>query len=620
MRAKAILPLLLLLVVASSAQTSRGVRPVKSKSGQPEKTGIVRAVVVGISNYQHQNIPPLKYAHTDARAFAQWLGTPSGGLVPKQNIQLMVNEQATTAAICVALQWLVDESDRGDRAIFYYSGHGDVETTTVRQNGYLLGYDSPAAVYAAGAISLQYLQDIITTLCMQNEALTLVIADACHAGKLAGSGIRGAQLTTAQLARQYAQETKILSCQPEEFAVESARWGEGCGVFTYYLLDGLSGAADDDCNGIVTLLEIGNFLQKAVPAAVAPHRQMPVIIGNLLTPVSRLASSNTLPCAQGEGKKPKTKNDEKNDPVIADPVTEPVDSIGQQIYRQLIAALDAGDIFESTNSGPSAYSILRRVETDTRLGALIRPVRRVFLVALLDEMQQALNALLELEPGVAATWQYHPERLARYPAYLEYAIGMLQNKSCLYRTLMAKKMFFEAYNTAFLKIGFNGLVQQDSLKRVARGKLSQALQYDAGAAYLYYWMGNAWSFTADGDSSQYYYAQAVDLAPNWVLPYLELTYDYPDTNFDNATNVPGINKTDNSALPGAYANTLANGMHLFKNRQYAEAESQFLQCLQLESAPRLYQYLAYTMLAHIAFKYGNVRRAGQYTQLAQLYL
>lgn len=612
------MPLLLLLAVASFAQTSRGARPVKP--GLPEKTGIVRAVVVGISNFQHQNIPALKYAHTDARAFAQWLGTPSGGLVPRQNIQLMVNEQATTAAICVALQWLVDESDRGDRAIFYYSGHGDVETTTVQQNGYLLGYDSPAAVYAAGAVSLQYLQDIITTLCTRNEALTLVIADACHAGKLAGSGIRGAQLTTAQLARQYAQEVKILSCQPEEFAVEGARWGEGRGVFSYYLEEGLSGAADDDCNGVVTLLEIGNFLQKAVPAAVAPHRQMPVIIGNLMTAVNRVPVHNAPPCAQSSGSTPTAKNDEYKMQADPGPVIQPADSVGQQIYRQLGAALDAGHFFGTSDHGPSAYTILRRVETDTALGIFLRPVRRIFLVALLDEVQQALNALLELEPGVAATWRYHPERLARYPAYLEYALGTLRNRDCLYRTLMAKKIFFEAYNTAFSITGFAGLAQQDSLKRMARRQLSKALQYDAGAAYLHYWMGNAWSFTTDGDSSQFYYVQAVSLAPNWVLPYLELTYDYLDTNFDNATKESGIHKTGNSVLPGEDTSVLVNGMQLFKNRHYAEAESRFLQCLQLETTPRLYQYLAYTLLAHIAFKYGNIRRAGQYAQLAQLYL
>lgn len=617
MRAKAILPLLLLSAVASFAQTSRGARPVKN--GLPEQTGVVRAVVVGISNYQHQNIPPLKYAHADARAFAQWLGSPSGGLVPRQNIQLMVNEQATTAAICLALQWLVDESHRGDQAIFYYAGHGDVETTTVRQNGYLLGYDSPAAVYAAGAVSLQYLQDIITTLCTQNEALTLVVADACHAGKLAGSGIRGAQLTTAQLIRQYARETKILSCQPEEFAAEGAHWGEGRGVFSYYLLDGLSGAADDDCDGVVTLLEIGNYLQKAVPAAVAPHKQMPVIVGNLITPISRPAFFMDPPCVHEEGEKPMRRTDENNIWEEPAPSVQPADSGGQQMYQQLCAALDAGHFFEPSGNGVSAYSILRRVETDSTLARYQLPLRRVFLLALLNEVQQALNALLDLEPGMAGTWRYYPERLPRYPGYLDRVIGMLGEKTCLYRTLMAKKLFFEAYNTAFSTTRLGGFVQQDSLKRIARRQLLTALEYDADAAYLHYWMGNAWSFTTDGDSSQYYYAQAADLAPNWVLPYLELTFDYMDADIDNHWKVPGIDKRDNR-LSETDASALADGMRLFKNRQYAAAESRFLQCLQLEDTPRLYQYLAYTLLAHIAFKYGNVRRAGQYTQLAQLYL
>ncbi|MBK9017582.1 MAG: hypothetical protein IPM82_28020 [Saprospiraceae bacterium] len=42
----------------------------------------------------------------------------------------------------------------------------------------------------------------------------VVITDACRAGKLAGSSINGAQLTSANLAKQFADEVKILSCQP----------------------------------------------------------------------------------------------------------------------------------------------------------------------------------------------------------------------------------------------------------------------------------------------------------------------------------------------------------------------------------------------------------------------
>ena len=53
--------------------------------------GKIWAVVVGISQYQ--TVHPLRYAHKDALAFHDYLINQVG--VPKENITLLVNEQAT---------------------------------------------------------------------------------------------------------------------------------------------------------------------------------------------------------------------------------------------------------------------------------------------------------------------------------------------------------------------------------------------------------------------------------------------------------------------------------------------------------------------------------------------
>ena len=142
-----------------------------------------RAVVIGISDYQEPLIPDLKYAHRDAEAFANWLRSPAGGSVPEENILLHTNEAATNAEIIVSLDWLIEESKKGDRAFIYFSGHGDVERITKYNNGYLLGYDSPPAVYGAGAFAVNYLKDIIATL-SDNDVQVFLISDACRAGKI----------------------------------------------------------------------------------------------------------------------------------------------------------------------------------------------------------------------------------------------------------------------------------------------------------------------------------------------------------------------------------------------------------------------------------------------------
>ena len=98
-------------------------------------------MIVGISEYK--NVQSLEYSDKDARNFYYFLRSPAGGSVDSSNIVLLTNQKATGAQIISALNWLVDKSNKGDLDIFYFSGHGDVETKTSRKNGFLLAYDSP---------------------------------------------------------------------------------------------------------------------------------------------------------------------------------------------------------------------------------------------------------------------------------------------------------------------------------------------------------------------------------------------------------------------------------------------------------------------------------------------
>lgn len=94
----------------------------------------------------------------------------------------------------------------------------------------------------------------------------MVFTDACHAGKLAGSGIGGTSATASALQKQFANEVKIMSCQPNELALEGEEWGGGRGVFSYHLVDALTGLADKNNDGTVSLLETERSLQDIVPA------------------------------------------------------------------------------------------------------------------------------------------------------------------------------------------------------------------------------------------------------------------------------------------------------------------------------------------------------------------
>ncbi len=188
-----------------------------------------RAVVIGISDYQNNEIPDLRFANRDAESFGQYLRSAAGGGLDEDHLKLLTNERATTAQFAAALDWLIDESKEGDKVIIYFSGHGDVERKTRTQLGFLLTWDSPPKMYIAGAFPIFYLQEVVSTLSLENKAKVILITDACRSGKLAGGNVNGSQLTNANLSRQFANEIKIMSCQPNEYSIEGEQWGGGRG-------------------------------------------------------------------------------------------------------------------------------------------------------------------------------------------------------------------------------------------------------------------------------------------------------------------------------------------------------------------------------------------------------
>ena len=101
------------------------------------------AVIVGISKYQNEGIDKLQFAHKDAEAFANYLKSNAGGKVSDSNIILLQNEKATYTAIYQALDWLLEVCKEGDLVYFFFSGHGDMENSTIYKLGFLISYNTP---------------------------------------------------------------------------------------------------------------------------------------------------------------------------------------------------------------------------------------------------------------------------------------------------------------------------------------------------------------------------------------------------------------------------------------------------------------------------------------------
>ena len=253
------------------SQAPKGLILTEKEAVVPGKT---RALIVGISKYEF--IDTLQYADRDARMFADYLRQNNFWDINKDDVTLLVNDKAKYGDLTVQLQRIAMVSKPGDNLLFYFSGHGDVETQTLFNRGYLLAYDTYSSNYMANGLRVDDLKDLFITL-LTNNVKVIVVTDACRSGKLAG-GLKGAEFTAAAISSIWKNEIKILSSQPGQLSYEDKKWGNGRGVFSYYLINGLNGEADANKDSSITLSELEMYVGSNV-ARETGNKQQPIFEG-----------------------------------------------------------------------------------------------------------------------------------------------------------------------------------------------------------------------------------------------------------------------------------------------------------------------------------------------------
>ena len=497
-----------------------GVLVVSTVNGQQTTSPSTYALVVGISDYQDEDIPDLRFADKDAEAFAAFLQSPAGGALDEDHLKVLINEQATVAQFAIALDWLWEVAKENDQVIIYFSGHGDVERKSLTQPGFLLCWDAPARVYlAGGTLALPMFQEVISTLSVQNKAKVTVITDACRSGKLSGSSVGGSQLTSSNLARQYANEIKILSCQPNEYSIEGEQWGGGRGAFSYHLLDGLTGMADDNEDYIVNLKEIGRYLEDKVTTEVAPEKQNPMVVGSKEEKLTDVFPE--ILDQLREGKKGQlqlfTATDSRG---IEDDVLAAADSNIVAMYRAFQESL-ANKNFLCDANGICADNYYAVLSKESQLEKLHSSMRRNYAAALQDDAQQVLNERLKSDDSEFSLSDYtRRKKYKPYIHYIERASELLGKQHYMYDILQARKLYFDGYLLSLTKKNLD-----QELGRKALAKLSVAIRLQPEFPHAYLAMGEVYANNLQQlDSARYYAELAVEQVPSWVMPYISMSY------------------------------------------------------------------------------------------------
>ena len=249
---------------------TRGVKVTAENAGDTIK-GDVYAIITGVSNYP--GINPLKFADKDALLFRDFLKTPSGGNTKPENILTLINDSAKAADFNVkAYSWLQRKNlKKGDRLYIYFSGHGDAMSEDLY---FFLPYDCEPNkddhnYLGTGNINMYNVKTLFIKPQVNKGVEVLLIMDACRTNELPGGKEGQQNFSKNFIAEQKMGEIMLLSTGAGQVSIESPAIGNGHGLFTYYLVDGLAGAADKDSvfgdnDGRVSLGEISAFVKNTV--------------------------------------------------------------------------------------------------------------------------------------------------------------------------------------------------------------------------------------------------------------------------------------------------------------------------------------------------------------------
>jgi hypothetical protein len=192
------------------------------------------ALLVGVRNYVDPNYRPLPHTVPDVTELAAVLQAAD------YTVRLLHSDQAeprlrpTRENVWAELETLARTTGSGDLLLVHFGGHGDLDD---EGNAYLLPQNGRKSSLRRTAIELEEFKEVLSRAGAQAKVLVL---DACHSG----IGRDAAGMDRAFECHVYleAQGTATLAaCRHGEVAHEHHQSPHG--AFTYYILDGLRGAA-----------------------------------------------------------------------------------------------------------------------------------------------------------------------------------------------------------------------------------------------------------------------------------------------------------------------------------------------------------------------------------------
>ena len=235
------------------------------------------AIIIGIQNYKR--IAKADFANQDAQDFYDYAIRAIG--IKPENIKLLTDADADDVEITKAFQnWLPLKVKKNKTDVYvFYSGHG--LPSEDGKSLYILPYGVDRDLINKTAINQQ---EIITALQAAQPKTVTMFIDSCYSGQTRVgetliAGIKPVTLKAKEMS--YPPEfTVITASQPDQLSIASTELKHG--IFSFYLMKGMEGDADENKDGKITVGEMQGYLAEMVPrqAMTMNRKQIPQLTGD----------------------------------------------------------------------------------------------------------------------------------------------------------------------------------------------------------------------------------------------------------------------------------------------------------------------------------------------------
>lgn len=461
-------------------------------SASAMSAGKTYALLIGISKFKNPELS-LQFADADAADFSKLMLSPRGGGLAPENVMLLTDEKATLAAVRLGFQdFLKRRAGKNDTVIILIASHGTVELPGSK-GAFILTYDSDPQDLKSTSLPMAELKGLFEEQ-LSKVGRVAIFSDVCKASTIGSIHGTGVNSDVQHLQDAEGQLLGLMASRAREVSFEGPQFGKGHGAFSYFVLKGIDGDADENKDGVVDGNELIRYVTNQVPKATG-DKQHPTDISN--SDVGNVKLSDVKKPGIEMAHSRMLEDFETGEPLLMASGTPQLPSTREptEDLQRFQSAISGGRLLpDQTDNAFDALATLKGELSRERYSEISNQLR----VALEAKGQEVLLKYLAGDENPQARQDF--DSATRYTE----AARKLTSESLL---LEAREDFFRGRTLLF-----------DKKFSEAATFLEQAVRMDPGEAYGYNALGIAYLEQAQFDKAIPAFRDAIKRAQHWSYP------------------------------------------------------------------------------------------------------